>query len=151
MLIPLFLCVACRSATPPLPEGADLSQSADVIGVTVSGEAGAYRFSVTVQSPDTGCARYADWWEVVDADGALVFRRVLYHSHVSEQPFTRSGGPVPVAVGQTVFVRAHLSTGGYGRFMAGTIGDGRWAAPDVPSDLAGALETAAPWPRVCLY
>ena len=36
---------------------------ADVTAVEVRGEEGAYTFSVTVSSPDTGCDQYADWWE----------------------------------------------------------------------------------------
>src|SRR5262252_1297487 len=63
---------------------------AHVVQVQVSGNAGAFSFSVTVRSPDSGCARYADWWEVVSTDGKLLHRRILMHSHVDEQPFTRS-------------------------------------------------------------
>ena len=151
VLIPLFLCVACRSATPPLLEGADLPQSADVIGVTVDGEPGAYRFSVTIHSPDVGCARYTDWWEVVDADGALVFRRILHHSHVREQPFTRSGGPVPAEAEQPLVVRAHLNTGGYGQPLAGTPGGRAWDVPVDTREYSPELETSAPLPRVCLH
>jgi hypothetical protein len=64
-----------------------------VVAVEVTGEPGARAFTVTVRSPDTGCERYADLWEVVSTDGDLRYRRVLAHSHVDEQPFTRSGGP----------------------------------------------------------
>ncbi|MCB0054175.1 MAG: hypothetical protein KDE24_32035, partial [Caldilinea sp.] len=67
---------------------------ADVFGVTVRGDDGAYQFSVEIASPDTGCNQYADWWEVLDSDGNLLYRRILTHSHVDEQPFIRSGGPV---------------------------------------------------------
>ena len=81
--------------------------AADVIGVQVSGAPGAYQFNVTIKSPDTGCQQYADWWEVVSEDGRLLYRRVLLHSHVDEQPFTRSGGPVPIQADTVVWVRAH--------------------------------------------
>ena len=84
-----------------------------VLSVKVSGEAGGYNFSVTISSPDEGCSQYADWWEVVNADGELVYRRVLLHSHVDEQPFTRSGGPVPVESDEEVIVRVHMNTSGY--------------------------------------
>ena len=82
---------------------------ADVIGISVSGDPGSYTFSVTVESPDTGCGQYADWWEVVSPEGRLIYRRVLLHSHVDEQPFTRSGGPVDVQPSETVIVQAHMN------------------------------------------
>jgi hypothetical protein len=53
-------------------------------------------------------------WEVVDVTGeALLYRRILGHSHVSEQPFVRSGGPVS-ATSDVVIVRSHGNVGGYG-------------------------------------
>lgn len=91
-----------------------MSDRADVILVQVAGKPGAYEFVVGIRSPDTGCQQYADWWEVLSEDGKLLYRRVLLHSHVDEQPFTRSGGPVPIQPDTTVWVRAHLSTTGYG-------------------------------------
>jgi hypothetical protein len=87
---------------------------ADVIAVQASGQPGAYQFNVGIRSLDKGCAQYANWWEVVSTDGKLLYRRVLMHSHVDEQPFTRSGGPVPVQPDTLVWVRAHMNTGGYG-------------------------------------
>ena len=69
---------------------------ADVLTVAVTGQANAYQFNVQVASPDTGCDQYADWWEALSEDGQLLYRRVLLHSHVSEQPFTRSGGSVAI-------------------------------------------------------
>jgi len=89
-------------------------RGADVTAVQVSGSPGSYSFDVTVRSPDTGCSQYADWWEVLGVDGTLLYRRVLFHSHVGEQPFTRDGGPVPVQAETVVWVRAHMSTTGYG-------------------------------------
>ncbi len=106
-VLPVALCLAFSGAAAAAP-------AADVVGVRASGNAGAYSLSVTVRSDEKGCAQYADWWEVLAADGRLLYRRVLFHSHVDEQPFTRSGGPVAIAPGDTVYVRAHLSTTGYG-------------------------------------
>lgn len=91
-----------------------MTVQADVIAVQASGQPGVYQFNVTVRSSDSGCKQYADWWEVVSEDGKLLYRRVLLHSHVDEQPFTRSGGPVPIDPDTVVWVRAHMNTGGYG-------------------------------------
>ena len=103
------------------PEGTDMDPDlpirAEVTNVTVSGD-GPYTFSVTIASQETGCDGYADWWEVVSIDGELLYRRILGHSHVDEQPFTRSGVPVDVAADAEIVVRAHFNDG------SGTIGDG---------------------------
>ena len=88
---------------------------ADVIDVSISGKPGDCRFSVTVSSPDTGCAQYADWWEVLGEDGPLLYRRVLLHSHVSEQPFTRSLSGVAIPKGIVkVRLMARDKVHGYG-------------------------------------
>lgn len=122
---------------------------ADVTAVRASGQTGAYEFNVTLRSPDTGCRQYADWWEVVSEDGKLLYRRVLLHSHVNEQPFTRSGGPVPIQPTTRVWVRAHMHTGGYGgAALKGSVRTG--FAPAVPPmDFAANLATQAPLPAGC--
>lgn len=122
---------------------------ADVIAVKTSGQAGAYQFNVTVRSPDLGCKQYADWWEVVSEDGKLLYRRVLLHSHVDEQPFTRSGGPVPIQPETIVWVRAHMNTGGYGGIaLKGSIKTGfKQAVPD--AGFAIVLAKQPPLPDGC--
>lgn len=123
--------------------------AADVIGVQAGGSAGAYQFNVTVKSPDTGCKQYADWWEVVSTDGKLLYRRVLLHSHVDEQPFTRSGGPVPIQADRVVWVRAHMNTAGYGGVaFKGSVKTGfKQAVPD--AGFASGLAKQAPLPEGC--
>ena len=69
----------------------NLLQTTQVTAVKITGEAMNYNFAVTIESQDTGCDQYADWWEVVNSNEALVYRRILAHSHVVEQPFTRNG------------------------------------------------------------
>lgn len=124
---------------------------ADVADVAVSGSEGAYTFSVTIRSPDTGCDQYADWWEVTTESGELVHRRILAHSHVDEQPFTRSSSPIEVDASTTVIVRAHLNPGGYGgAALRGSAADG-FAPTDLPSDFAAQLETADPLPTGCAF
>ncbi|MFK8002097.1 MAG: hypothetical protein AB8H86_21060 [Polyangiales bacterium] len=121
---------------------------ASVTAVVAQGDG----LAVTIQSPDTGCAQYANWWEVVTEDGALVYRRILGHSHVDEQPFTRSGGPVDVDGNTTLIVRAHMAPGGYGgSAFRGTLSEGFEAAPDIGADFAPGLEEEAPLPSSCAF
>lgn len=123
---------------------------ADVTRVQTTGAPGAYTFSVTVESPDTGCQQYADWWEVVSKDGELLYRRVLLHSHVDEQPFTRSGGPVDISAEQEVWVRAHMQPHGYGGIsLLGSVA--RSFAAGTPNFDDAALSTADPLPTGCAF
>lgn len=153
LLAGVLLLAACGNDSGdqgPMTE-AEPGALADVIAVSVAGESGAYSFSATVASPDSGCDRYADWWEVLSAEGELLYRRTLLHSHVDEQPFTRSGGPVPIGEADEVIVRAHMSAGGYGgATMRGSPGDG-FAPADLPPGFAAELEMAAPQPPRCAF
>ena len=125
---------------------------ADVQNVSISGTQGAYTFAVTVGSPDTGCDQYTDLWEVLTTEGELLYRRILLHSHVNLQPFTRQGGPVPVQSQQTVIVRAHMSNLGYGgSAMRGTVENGFEPAPDITEDFAPEVEAQDPLPLFCLH
>ena len=131
--------------------GAWATGSADVISVSTSGAPGRYMFSVAVRSPDLGCQQYADWWEVLDETGKLLYRRVLFHSHAGEQPFERSGGPVAIENATPVWVRAHMNPGGYGgAVVKGSVKSGfKPAAP--PQGFAANLERAAPLPDGCAF
>ena len=64
---------------------------ADVVGgsITSLGD-GRYRVDATVKHADTGWDHYADRWDVLGPDGALLGVRELLHPHENEQPFTRS-------------------------------------------------------------
>ena len=124
------------------------SPLADVLGVSARGTS----LSVELQSPDLGCSQYADWWEVVTPEGELVYRRVLAHSHVDEQPFTRSGGPVDVGADDTVIVRAHMNPGGYGgQAMRGSVGAGFSVDATITASFAQNLETSEPLPSGCAF
>jgi len=124
---------------------------ADVLSVEVTGNPDAYQFNVEVSSPDTGCDQYADWWEVLSEDGKLIYRRVLLHSHVDEQPFTRSGGPVPISEDTVVFVRAHMNTNGYGgQVLKGSVANG-FQSVDMKADFAADVETLLPLPEGCAF
>lgn len=128
---------------------------ANVVDVEVLGEPGTYTFNVTIRSPDTGCEQYADWWEVLRTEPepgpALVHRRILAHSHVDEQPFTRGSGPVAVEGPDPIIVRAHLAPGGYGgEVFSGTVEAGLSAAR-LDADYAADLETSGPQPDDCAF
>lgn len=125
---------------------------ADVVAVATKEVPKGYRFLVTVRSPDTGCDRYADWWEVLGEDGSLLYRRILVHSHVDEQPFERRGGPVDIAEDTRVYVRAHLHPSGYGgRVLVGTPVEGFTDATDFDSATFAAVEAAPPQPDGCRH
>lgn len=128
-----------------------LPNRADVIAVRVGGRPGAYEFEVEIKSPDTGCRQYADWWEVVSADGKLLHRRVLGHSHADEQPFARSGGPVPIAADAIVWVRAHMNTTGYGGVAFKGSPAGGFVRAELAPDFAADLARRPPLPDGCAF
>ena len=118
---------------------------------SVNGSPGRYDFNVTVKSPDTGCQQYADWWEVLSADGKLLYRRVLFHSHVGEQPFTRSGGPVPIQPDTVVWVRAHMNTTGYGgAALKGSLKTG-FSPMALDAEFAARVAKQSPLPDGCAF
>ena len=154
ILIPAIVFLssfACQQkSTPPVTTAGP----AIVQDVKVSGSENAYNFSVTLKSPDTGCEQYANWWEVISADGnTLFYRRILGHSHVAEQPFTRSGGAVEVAADTEVIIRAHMHPLGYGKgliAMKGSVANG-FVVVDLIADFAANIEDAAPQPSGCAF
>ncbi len=141
-----------QAESPPTESVQD--QSGDVATVTdvsVSGEAGNFTFNVTVQSPDTGCEQYADWWEVLSEEGELLYRRVLLHSHVDEQPFTRSGGPVAIQPTDGVIVRSHMNQSGYGtQAQKGTVAEG-FSPVELPEGFANSVAEQDPLPSGCNF
>ncbi len=140
-----------ETPAPPAPREPNPPVGPTVQEVSATGGPGAYTLRVRVASPDTGCDEFADWWEVLSAEGDLLYRRVLLHSHVGEQPFTRSGGPVPALPDQELLVRAHLNTTGYGnQAMGGTIAGG-FAPREIAPDFALDVEQLAPQPNGCAF
>ena len=126
-------------------------EQAVIKAVQVAGTENNYSFNVTIKSPDTGCQQYADWWEVFDQEGNLLYRRILGHSHVDEQPFTRSGGPIDISADQFVYIRAHMNPLGYGSFgMAGSVQEG-FKEEMIETTVANELETTAPLPKNCAF
>ncbi len=71
--------------------------------------------SATVRHDDTGWDHYANHWRVVTPEGEEIARRVLYHPHENEQPFTRSLSQVQIPPGvDRVVIEAHDSVHDYG-------------------------------------
>lgn len=153
-LFPILACWACsgddeKETSKTDPDVEEITDMAKVTNVTVNGEPGSYTFAVEVSSPDTGCDQYADWWEVVTPDGELIYRRILAHSHVGEQPFTRSGGKVPIQPEDPVLVRVHMNNSGYSKkIYSGNVADGFIAAEAV-LDADEVLEKTEPLPNGC--
>jgi hypothetical protein len=124
---------------------------ADVTAVNVNGNEGAYTFAVTLESDETGCDQYADWWEVLSEKGELLYRRILVHSHPNTQPFTRSGGQVAVKADDVIYVRAHMNKLGYsGVVMKGSVAKGFKVVTDSPT-FSKKIETQKPLPQGCLF
>jgi len=154
-----WLCCCSSAADTQDPnidmEEAELSETteglAQVTKVTAIGQDGQYTFNVTIASPDLGCNQYANWWEVIDIDGNLLYRRILAHSHVNEQPFTRSGGPITITENTEVYIRAHMNTTGYGStVIKGSVKNG-FTPENLDIQFAKDLEEVAPLPTSCAF
>jgi len=89
---------------------------ADVLQAEIEREAdGHFTIAATVRHTDTGWGHYADRWEVMGPQGEILGKRVLWHPHEHEQPFTRSLSGIFIQPTYTwVKIRAHDSKHGYG-------------------------------------
>ena len=103
----LLLALAIGSAARAGP--------ADVTAATAQCAESVCRFVVTVRHADAGWDHYADAWQVIGPDGAVIATRELRHPHVDEQPFTRDLRGVAIPPGVTrVRIRARDSVHGFG-------------------------------------
>jgi hypothetical protein len=124
---------------------------ADVVSVEVALEGSLYVLSVGLLSPDIDCDQYADWWELLSPEGALLYRRILGHSHATEQPFVRSSDPLKLAPDTPLLVRGHMVPFGYGGTVySGTISKG-FTQVATEGDFAPELEIELPLPDGCLF
>jgi hypothetical protein len=125
--------------------------NAQVTEVSSSGEPNNYTINTTISSPDKGCEQYADWWEIIDLEGNLIFRRILAHSHVNEQPFTRSGSNISLESDTEIFIRVHMNTTGYSfAVQKGSIEKG-FLATELSNEFAQNLEKVSPLPNGCAF
>jgi len=154
ILLPVIIFVSSLACQQDSNSLASSSDPAVVKDVKISGNENAYSFAVTLKSPDTGCEQYANWWEVISVDGnSLIYRRILGHSHVDEQPFTRSGGAVAITANTEVIIRAHMYPVGYGKekiAMKGSVANG-FTAFEIVEDFGADLEAVAPQPSGCAF
>ncbi len=160
LLLLLLWMSCCSSDAKDIAQGKNQEEQeiletttgvAEVTDISVSGAENQYTFSVTISSPDLGCQQYADWWEVIDLDGNLIYRRILTHSHVDEQPFTRSGGPIAIASTTEVYIRVHMNTTSYGnKVFKGSLAND-FSSENLDSDFNKDLEKVAPLPTNCAF
>ena len=103
-------------------------REANVVAVEMESVDAGVRFDVTLYHDDDGEDGYANWWQVERRNGDRLGRRELAHAH-GTQEFTRSETiDVPGAV-ETVVVRGHDQTHGYGgQAMLGTMATGETEA-----------------------
>ncbi len=149
LFILLLACATDTTDTIMTPK--DTTKLANVVSVEATGSEKNYTFKVGIKSPDTGCDQYANWWEVLSEDGKLIYRRILGHSHVNEQPFIRSGGAVVIGKAQVVWIRAHMNTSGYGgEVFKGTVKDG-FVKTAADINFSKAIETESPQPSGCAF
>ncbi len=151
VILNVISCKEDNNSAEITPSVINTNATAEIVSVSVTGEENRYSFSVGIKSPDTGCDQYANWWEVISEDGNLIYRRILAHSHVSEQPFVRSGGPVAIKKDQIVYVRAHMNTSGYGeKVFKGNVAEG-FKESTLDKTFAMQLETTPPLPCGCAF
>lgn len=151
MIVLLTGCDSDGNNTQEITQTVNNINEASIVSVTTSGESQNYTFSVGISSPDTGCEQYANWWEVITEEGTLIYRRILGHSHVNEQPFIRSGGIVVISENQVVIIRAHMNNSGYGTTVfKGSVAEG-FTEQTLDSNFATDLETQQPLPDNCAF
>ncbi|MCF6307327.1 MAG: hypothetical protein L3J09_05155 [Flavobacteriaceae bacterium] len=156
LIFPLLFITSCNSSDNPVintdNEVIPITEQAEIVCVLVSGSENDYSFSVGILSSDTGCEQYTNWWEVISEDGTeLIYRKILSHSHVNEQPFVRSGGLVEITDNQSVIIRAHINTSSYGiKVFKGTVASG-FTAFTLSEGFATNLETQDPLATSCAF
>jgi len=141
-----------NTTTESPEEASNISKGdAQIVSITTSGSENNYTFSVGIKSDETGCKQYANWWEVISEEGKLIYRRVLGHSHVTEQPFVRSGGSVKILKDQIVIIRAHMNTSGYGSIVyKGSVTSG-FKENNLETSFAAELAEKEPLPSNCAF
>ena len=102
------LCLLLASA------GLARAGDVEIVRTELSQRGDTWYVRTTLRHDDTGWQQYADAWRVVGVDGNVLGRRVLYHPHQDEQPFTRSLAGVQIPADATVVsIEAHCKVHGW--------------------------------------
>jgi hypothetical protein len=95
--------------------GTAMANEVEIVNTTFTYQNGGWHVSTTLRHDDTGWDHYADAWQVVDESGNVLGKRVLYHPHENEQPFTRSDMVnIPTHI-KVVYVEAHDKVHGWSK------------------------------------
>ncbi|MDH5360834.1 MAG: hypothetical protein OEX03_09730 [Gammaproteobacteria bacterium] len=87
-----------------------------ILNASFKKDKGLWYVSVTLKHNDRGWDHYADAWRLVDANGKEIGKRVLFHPHEQEQPFTRSLGNVRInPTTKIIYVEAHDKVHGWSK------------------------------------
>lgn len=73
-----------------LAAGQAQASPSDILKVVFTRSGASWSVDVTIRHADTGWKHYTNVWVVETLDGKELGRRVLFHPHETEQPFTRS-------------------------------------------------------------
>ena len=87
-----------------------------IINASFKKDKGLWYVSVTLKHNDSGWDHYADAWRLLDVDGKEIGKRVLFHPHEQEQPFTRSLSKVRInPTTKIIYVEAHDKVHGWSK------------------------------------
>ncbi|CEL99265.1 unnamed protein product [Vitrella brassicaformis CCMP3155] len=124
---------------------------ADILDLGIkNGTSGGYVLKVRYTSTDKDCTQYMNWYELLDEEGRLLFKRHMTHPHTKFPIWRETLLPVDgVYDDTTVIVRGHMYPNGYsGKAIKGSIKDG-FQPIDLPSDYAREAETGGPEAPEC--
>ena len=85
------------------------------IEVRINSNGKNWTFHVTLKHEDSGWSHYADAWRIVDDEGKELGKRVLFHPHEHEQPFTRSLAGVELPEDAIIYIEAHDKVHGWSK------------------------------------
>ena len=99
-----------------LQTGLALAGEVKIMDAKAEQQRSGWTFHVTLRHDDTGWEHYADAWRIVDKDNKELGKRILYHPHEDEQPFTRSLRNVMIPQQESiVFIEAHDKVHGWSK------------------------------------